>query len=80
MTPQSLGPGGRGCVAEAGLQGRVDVVVGTLGKAIGSYGAYACTSTEVRELLVITARPMIFSTGLAPACAAASSKALSPRV
>ncbi len=72
----ALGPGGRGTVAEAGLQGEVDVVVGTLGKALGSYGAYACTSAEVRELLVNTARPLIFSTALAPACAAAAEAAL----
>ena len=72
----ALGPGGRGTVAEAGLQGEVDVVVGTLGKALGSYGAYACVSAELRELLVNTARPLIFSTGPPPASAAAAEAAL----
>ncbi|MEO7197490.1 MAG: 8-amino-7-oxononanoate synthase [Solirubrobacterales bacterium] len=72
----ALGPGGRGSVAEAGLDGGVDVLVGTLGKALGSYGAYACVSHEVRELLVNTARPLIFSTALPPACAAAAEAAL----
>ena len=38
----ALGPGGRGAVAEAGLSGEVDLVVGTLGKTLGSYGAYVC--------------------------------------
>src|ERR1700690_3588654 len=42
----NLGPGGRGAVAEAGLQSEIDVVVGTLGKALGSYGAYACANAE----------------------------------
>jgi glycine C-acetyltransferase/8-amino-7-oxononanoate synthase len=62
----SLGPGGRGAVAEAGLSGEVDVVVGTLGKTLGSYGAYVCASAEVVELLVNVARPFIFSTALPP--------------
>ena len=62
----SLGPDGRGAVAEAGLSGEVDVVVGTLGKTLGSYGAYVCASAEIVELLINVARPFIFSTGLPP--------------
>jgi glycine C-acetyltransferase len=72
----ALGPGGRGSVAEAGLAGEVDVLVGTLGKSLGAYGAYACVSREVRDLLINTARPLIFSTGLPPAIAAAAEAAL----
>jgi glycine C-acetyltransferase/8-amino-7-oxononanoate synthase len=63
----ALGPGGRGAVAEAGLEGRDDVVVvGTLGKALGSYGAYACASRMIVEYLVNTARTLIFSTAPPP--------------
>jgi 8-amino-7-oxononanoate synthase len=72
----AAGPGGRGTAAAAGLAGEVDVLVGTLGKSLGSYGAYACVSAELRELLVNTARPLIFSTGLPPASAAAAEAAL----
>jgi 8-amino-7-oxononanoate synthase len=62
----SLGPGGRGAVAEAGLEGEIDVIVGTLGKALGSYGAYACASAEMVRYLINTARPLIFSTAPSP--------------
>ncbi len=70
------GPGGRGTIAEAGLAGEVELASATLGKALGSYGAYVATSGELRELLVNTARPLIFSTGLPPASAIAAEKAL----
>ena len=72
----SLGPAGRGAVAEAGLSGEVDVVVGTLGKTLGSYGAYVCASAEIVELLVNVARPFIFSTGLPPPAVGAGIAAL----
>jgi glycine C-acetyltransferase/8-amino-7-oxononanoate synthase len=71
-----IGPGGRGTVAAAGLEGVVDVVVGTLGKALGSYGAYACTSRPLRELLINCARPFIFSTAPPPPSVGAAIAAL----
>jgi len=72
----AIGPGGRGSVAAAGLSGEVDVVVGTLGKALGSYGAYACANAETVDFLVNSARPFIFSTAPPPSAAAAATAAL----
>ena len=71
-----IGPGGRGAVAEAGLGDEVDVIVGTLGKALGAYGAYVCGSAQLTEYLLNTARPFIFSTALPPAVVAGASAAL----
>ena len=71
-----LGPGGRGSVAAAGLEGEVDLIVGTLGKALGSYGAYVCCDTAMKRYLVNTARTLIFSTGPAPPVVAAAIAAL----
>ncbi|HET8814811.1 MAG TPA: 8-amino-7-oxononanoate synthase [Solirubrobacterales bacterium] len=62
----AIGPGGRGSVSAAGLSGEVDLVVGTLGKALGSYGAYVCASRETVDYLVNSARPFIFSTAPPP--------------
>src|SRR6202035_2327500 len=62
----TLGPEGRGAVAEAGLEDEVDVVIGTLGKALGSYGAFACASAEMIRYLINTARSLIFSTAPGP--------------
>ncbi|HEX5763281.1 MAG TPA: 8-amino-7-oxononanoate synthase [Solirubrobacterales bacterium] len=72
----ALGPGGRGSVAAAGVGDEVDVVVGTLGKALGSYGAYVCADRELTEYLVNTARPFIFSTAPPPPAVAAADTAL----
>jgi glycine C-acetyltransferase/8-amino-7-oxononanoate synthase len=72
----ALGPGGRGSVAAAELSGEVDVVMGTLGKALGSYGAYVCASAELCEYLLNTARSFVFSTAPPPPSLAAALAAL----
>jgi 8-amino-7-oxononanoate synthase len=71
-----IGPGGRGSVAAAGLAGEVDVIVGTLGKALGGYGAYVCGTAELVDVLVNSARPFIFSTAPPPPAVAAAQAAL----
>jgi 8-amino-7-oxononanoate synthase len=71
-----IGPGGRGTVAAAGLSGEVDVIVGTLGKALGGYGAYVCCSDELARYLTNSARTLIFSTGPSPPSVAAALAAL----
>jgi 8-amino-7-oxononanoate synthase len=71
-----LGPGGRGAVAAAGLQREVDVVVGTLSKSLGSYGAYVCASEQTIDLLINTARSLIFSTAPGPPAVAGALAAL----
>jgi 8-amino-7-oxononanoate synthase len=72
----TVGPDGRGALAQAGLEGQVDVVVGTLGKALGSYGAYVCADAEMIRYLINTARPLIFSTAPAPPAVAGALSAL----
>jgi glycine C-acetyltransferase/8-amino-7-oxononanoate synthase len=72
----AVGPGGRGSVAAAGLSGEVDIIVGTLGKALGSYGAYVCAGAEVTDFLVNSSRPFIFSTAPPPPAVGAAAMAL----
>jgi 8-amino-7-oxononanoate synthase len=71
-----FGPRGAGLAAECGVTDRVAVHVGTLGKALGSFGAYVAGSRRLIDLLVNRARPFIFTTGLPPACAAAARAAI----
>jgi 8-amino-7-oxononanoate synthase len=71
-----LGPGGRGAVAEAGVEDEVDVVVGTLSKALGSYGAFVACDQPMAQLLVNSARPFIFSSAPPPPAVAGALAAL----
>jgi len=71
-----LGGGGSGTAELLGVAGDVDILMGTFGKALGSFGAYAALSAEFRELLVNRARSFIFSTSLPPAVLGASLAAL----
>ncbi len=67
-----LGERGRGSADLLGVAGDVDIQMGTFGKALGSFGAYAAVSAELRDLLINRARSFIFSTSLPPAVLAAS--------
>jgi 8-amino-7-oxononanoate synthase len=71
-----LGPRGRGTAEAAGVLAEVDVLMGTLGKSIGSFGAFVAGSAALRDLLVNTARSFIFSCALAPAQVEAARAAL----
>jgi 8-amino-7-oxononanoate synthase len=72
----ALGPGGRGALAEAGLEDQVDVIVGTLGKALGSYGAFVACDHQMTRYLLNAARTFIFSTALPPPAVAGALAAL----
>jgi glycine C-acetyltransferase len=71
-----LGDHGTGAVAMAGLGSRVAIVLGTLGKALGSVGGYVTGSHDLIEHLRRRARTLLFSTSLPAVCAAASRAAL----
>ncbi|HLB29679.1 MAG TPA: 8-amino-7-oxononanoate synthase [Dehalococcoidia bacterium] len=71
-----LGDGGRGSLEQLGLPAGVHVLVGTLGKALGSGGAFVAGSRDLTDYLVNRARPFIFSTALAPSLAAGATAAL----
>ena len=60
-------PNGSGLVAKLGLGDRVPIQMGTLGKALGGFGAYVAGSQALRELLINRCRSFIFTTSLPPA-------------
>jgi 8-amino-7-oxononanoate synthase len=72
----TFGPGGRGALAAGGLEGEVDAIVGTLGKSLGSYGAYVCGDEAMIRYMLNTARSFIFSTAPPPPAAAGALAAL----
>ncbi len=66
------GENGAGIIEEDGVSDDVDIAMGTFGKALGSYGAYAAASREMVDYLVNRARTFIYSTALPPAVVGAS--------
>ena len=67
-----LPPRGRGSADAFGLAGRVEIQMGTFSKALGTYGAYLCSSRRMVEYFINRCRPFIFNTGLPPAIAGAT--------
>ena len=72
-----LGDTGRGTVEHFGLLGEVDVITGTLGKALGgAAGGYVAASAEVCDLLAQRSRPQLFSNALPPTVATSALRAI----
>jgi len=72
-----MGKQGRGTHEHCGVMGRIDILTGTLGKALGgASGGYTSASKEIVELLRQRSRPYLFSNTLAPVIAGASLEAL----
>jgi len=72
-----VGDAGRGTPEQAGVEGRIDIVTGTLGKALGgASGGYTAGPGVIVELLRQRSRPYLFSNSLAPSIAAASLEVL----
>ncbi len=70
-----IGPTGRGTLEEKKVMGRIDIITGTLGKALGgAMGGYTTGKKEIIDLLRQRSRPYLFSNSLAPAIVGASIK------
>lgn len=71
-----FGPHGAGVAEELGLSSDIDIQMGTLGKALGGFGAYVAGRRELIDWLVNRARSFIYTTGLPPSVAATAIAAL----
>lgn len=71
-----IGRGGRGTASHFGLEGKVDIQMGTFSKALGTYGAFICCSRTIRDYFINRCRPFIFNTGIPPLIAGLTLKAL----
>jgi 8-amino-7-oxononanoate synthase len=67
-----LGQNGRGLAEELGVSSKIEIQMGTLGKALGASGGYVCGSQNLIDFLINRARSFIFSTAPVPAAAAAA--------
>ncbi|WP_304156128.1 aminotransferase class I/II-fold pyridoxal phosphate-dependent enzyme, partial [Mesonia mobilis] len=72
-----IGETGRGTLEEKGVLDRIDIITGTLGKALGgAMGGYTTAKKEIIEILRQRSRPYLFSNSLAPAIVGASIKVI----
>ncbi|OGP15631.1 MAG: 8-amino-7-oxononanoate synthase [Deltaproteobacteria bacterium GWA2_54_12] len=72
-----LGESGRGSLEHFRMEGHPSVIqMGTLGKALGSFGAFVTTEQEVIDLLISRARAFVYTTALPPSVCAAATKAI----
>jgi 8-amino-7-oxononanoate synthase len=71
-----IGANGRGSVEHFGVEGEIDVIMGTLGKALGGAGAFIAGSSTLIEYLLHRARTFVFTTGSPPVLSAVTLKAL----
>ncbi|MCX5777662.1 MAG: 8-amino-7-oxononanoate synthase [Elusimicrobia bacterium] len=71
-----FGKTGAGLAEECGVEGMIDIVMGTLSKALGSQGGFICGPRELTDYIVNRGRPFIYSTSLAPAACAAALEAI----
>lgn len=71
-----LGDHGRGAAEYFGVEDKIDIQMGTLSKAAGSFGAYCCGSKTLVDFLINKARSFIYTTALPPAVAASARRAI----
>lgn len=71
-----VGPNGRGSVEHFGVEGEIDIIMGTLGKSLGTAGAFIAGSATLIEYMLHRARSFVFTTSSPPALAAAALESL----
>ncbi len=72
----ALGPNGGGTGDHFGLAEKIDIAMGTFGKALGGFGAFVAGDRRLREFLINRSRPFMFTTGLPPSVIASAVAAL----
>ena len=71
-----FGPTGAGLAEELGLSGKIAIQMGTLSKALGSFGAFVCATRDIIEYFINNSRPFMYTTSLPAAVVAAGIRAI----